>query len=281
MLGSAILMPGLGRRSDTSRRRKPALIGWTLVCVAFTAALSGISSLTLALGIFATAPVMALWGRQATFLPTAILFLILSLPCFLWVQETPSDSSSHVRGESAALPDAIRPFLFAAFWSLNAVSTVILFMSIYAKQAIGFSEEALHWFLVVSTSAAILGAFLWGWVTDRMGGVRTLGWVWAVWTLVFGLAAVSFNRTLFWILGCLAGVALGGTWVAARVLLVELVGPTRVGEAFGLFGLVSRLSAIGGPILWGLILWAARPWGVQRYRLGMLSLLGFMLVGRC
>ncbi len=239
------------------------------------------------LGIWVTAPIVSQWGRQAAFLPTALLFLIFSLPCFLWVKggakhqdrETGARSKTwHPCVENGA-GRPMRPFLWACFFGLNAVSTVILFMSVYAKQAIGLTDEALHRFLLTSTGAAIIGSWAWGRLTDRWGSRRTLGWVWACWVAVFGLAASSFDPRLFWFLGGLAGCALGGTWVTSRALIVDLVGPSRVGEAFGWFGLVSRLSAVVGPLVWGLILWLGVPWGAFRYRCGMAAMLVFVIVG--
>ncbi len=235
-------------------------------------------------GIFSTAPVVARWGRQASFLATGLLFLLFSLPCFLWVREPKREDQ-----KPASTPLAYRPatvdsrllsrLLWACFWGLNAVSTVILFMSIYAKQAIGFTDAQLHRFLITSTLAAIVGAAGWGWLTDRIGSYRSLGWVWAAWAVVLGGASLSLRPTLFWILGSLAGVALGGTWVASRILILDLVGSERVGEAFGKFGMVSRLAAVGGPLVWGLILWLGKPWGDLRYRVGMGTLLSFVLLG--
>jgi len=329
ILVSAALMPWLGTRSDRVGGKIPALMGWTLGSVFFTAMLSWVSSLGLALVIFAlanicyqiagifynallpvithpvrigrtsghgvafgyvgtlvgilsTAPILARWGRQATFFPTALLFLVLSLPCFFFVKENGAwhkNRETFIKFHQNGARHHLRKFLWASFWGLNAVSTVILFMSTYAKQAIGFNDATLARFLVTSTFASICGATVWGRLTDRIGGYRALWWVWATWALALGLAAMSFNPTLFWFLGCLAGVALGGTWVTSRVLIVEFVGAARVGEAFGLFGLVSRLSAVGGPILWGLILWLFAPLGDIRYRLGMVTLLGFVLIG--
>ncbi len=232
------------------------------------------------IGISVTAPIVSAGGRQAAFLPTALLFLILALPSFFLVKEPVFNNWGQTPTvDNLAKRKSLAPFLVSAFFGLCAVSTIILFMSVYAKEAIGLSDASLHSLLVTSAVCAILGSLAWGWLSDRIGGYRCLWWAWGLWTIVLGLAAVSFHPGLFWLLGGLAGVALGGTWVASRVLLVEWVGAQRIGEAFGLFGLVSRLAAILGPMVWGLLLWVARDWGIYRYRLGMVILLSFMLVG--
>ncbi len=228
------------------------------------------------IGILATGPVAAKIGRQATFLPTALLFLFLALPSFFWVRDR---GGAPRKLPDAGLKESLRPLLPAAALGLSAVGTVILFMSVYAKEAMGLSDAELHNFLILSTLVTIAGSFAWGRVTDRLGGYRSLWWVWAVWVLAFGLAAVSFHRGLFLLAGCLAGIALGGTWVTSRVLLVERVGLARIGEAFGLFGLVSRVAGVAGPVAWAALVWAGAPLGPLRYRIAMLLPLGLTLAG--
>lgn len=228
------------------------------------------------IGILATAPIAASMGRQATFLPTALLFLALAMPSFFWVKE---DTRGWRKPADANLKEILRPLLPCGMLGLAAVGTAILFMSVYAKKAIGLSDRELHNFLTVSTVVTIAGSVAWGRMADRVGGYRSLWWVWAAWALAFGLAAVSFHPVFFYLVGGFSGIALGGTWVTSRVLLVELVGPDRIGETFGLFGLVSRGAAVAGPILWGILVWVGTPLGLSRYRLGMVMLLAFTLIG--
>jgi UMF1 family MFS transporter len=50
----------------------------------------------------------------------------------------------------------------------------------------------------------------------------------------------------------LIGIAMAGTWSADRPFMLRLTPPGRVGEFYGLYGMVGRFSAITGPFLWGL-----------------------------
>ena len=229
------------------------------------------------LGILATASIAARWGRQATFLPTGVLFLILSLPAFLWVRDGPVPAQNN-----AGKPDVIgslRPLLSSAWWGLSVIGITVVFMAVYAKQAVGLSDPDLQRTLVLATTVTVAGTTLWGRVTERIGGFRALGWVWAVWAAAFGLASLGFDPVVFTVVSCIAGVALGGTWVSSRVLLLEWVGPQAAGEVFGLFGLISRLSGVAGPILWGIFLSISAPLGRERYRLGMGLLFAATLTG--
>ena len=47
--------------------------------------------------------------------------------------------------------------------------------------------------------------------------------------------------------------ALGGTWAADRPFMLRLTPPGRVGEFYGLYGMVGRFSAITGPFIWAVV----------------------------
>jgi UMF1 family MFS transporter len=49
-----------------------------------------------------------------------------------------------------------------------------------------------------------------------------------------------------------AGFSLGGIWASDRPYMLRLTPPARVGEFYGLYGMVGRFSAITGPVLWAL-----------------------------
>jgi MFS transporter, UMF1 family len=100
----------------------------------------------------------------------------------------------------------------------------------------------------------VAGGFAWGWVVDRIGPKRTLDAVLLLWIGIFGLAAaIGFLRlpiVFLYVVAALAGIALGGTWSADRPYMLRLTPPDRVGEFYGLYGMVGRFSAITGPVLW-------------------------------
>lgn len=55
---------------------------------------------------------------------------------------------------------------------------------------------------------------------------------------------------VMYVVACLAGFALGGIWAADRPYMLRLTPPHRIGEFYGLYGMVGRFSAITGPLLW-------------------------------
>jgi UMF1 family MFS transporter len=83
-----------------------------------------------------------------------------------------------------------------------------------------------------------------------------------------------------WVTGSAVGVCLGGTWTAARPLLVELVPEEELAEFFGLYAMSGKAAAIFGPLLWGGTLWMAGAWPeALRYRLAVALLAVLLAAG--
>jgi UMF1 family MFS transporter len=78
-----------------------------------------------------------------------------------------------------------------------------------------------------------------------------------LWTGVFLLAAaigiIGLPLATLYVVACSAGVALGGVWAADRPYMLRLTPPDRIGEFYGLYGMVGRFSAITGPLIWAVV----------------------------
>jgi UMF1 family MFS transporter len=84
----------------------------------------------------------------------------------------------------------------------------------------------------------------------------------------------------FLVAGAILGSGLGGVQVADRVLMVRLSPPERLGEFFGLYGLVGKGSQVIGQLLYGATIFVLLgPLGVGAYQVAVLSLLVTMFVG--
>jgi UMF1 family MFS transporter len=204
-------------------------------------------------------------------------FLLLSIPCFLFVTERGNPAPRRVFGwemirestaqtlrtlrEGERYPGLLRFLLGRAFYT-DAINTVISYMTLYVvnvavasglTQAKGESEARL--IMMSAITCAVVGGFVWGWIVDRIGPKATLTVVLELWFVFFTLAAaIGFLRLpigWMYLAASMAGVAMGGTWAADRPLMLRLTPPDRVGEFYGLYGMVGRFSAVTGPLLWG------------------------------
>lgn len=256
---------------EVSTEENRGWIGGVGVGVGYLGSVLGITVGSLLLAGVNALPQAAQTARYTTlFQITGALFLIFALPCFFFVRERPKPGR---RFTSAAVGAALRQvgatlrstgrypglarFLVGRVFYTDAVNTVIAFMGIYVTNEVGFSESESSLVLLVAIVFAIIGGFLWGKVVDRIGPKRTLDMVLGLWVVIFvWTAVVGFLKlpgALFWPVPCLAGIALGGTWTADRPYMLRLTPPARVGEFYGLYGMVGRFAAIIGPFLWGLV----------------------------
>lgn len=213
--------------------------------------------------------------KSLLFTLIAISFLAFALPCFLFVRErgNPNPRPINLRTVRESLAETIRTlregerypgllrFLVGRIFYTDAINTVIAIMALYTVNvAVGTGlsetegERQAQLILMSAITFAVIGGFAWGWMTDRLGPKRTLNLVLLAWVVIFLCAALVGILslplwTLFVVAGS-AGFALGGVWAADRPFMLRLTPPSRIGEFYGLYGMVGRFSAITGPMIW-------------------------------
>ena len=159
-------------------------------------------------------------------------------------------------------------------------------MSVVTVHAMGMTATVANLVLLGLTVVAVIASFGWGRLVDSWGPKRTLMvvlWSWAI-GLVLGGISIGLGGApgigLFLIAGAILGSGLGGVQVADRVFMLRLSPPARLGEFFGLYGLVGKGSQVVGQLLYGLILlWTFDALGNGAYQIAVLSLLVTMLIG--
>jgi len=218
--------------------------------------------------------------KPRLFLAIAAAFLFFSIPCFFWVRERGNprprkidwamvrDSTSQTLRTLRSgkdYPGLVR-FLVGRVFYTDSINTVISIMALYTVNvavSTGLTEDEgqkkAQLIMLFAITFAIAGGFFWGWLTDRLGPKRTLNFVLWAWMGVFALAgAIGILGLPLWCLflvAASAGFSLGGIWASDRPYMLRLTPPARVGEFYGLYGMVGRFSAITGPVLWALSTW--------------------------
>ncbi|NWJ48227.1 MAG: MFS transporter [Chloroflexi bacterium] len=233
-----------------------------------------------------------------SFFIAAILYLLFSIPCFIFVRErhykteqeaakltfTSTMTQTLRTFKQSMLYPGLFVFLVANFFYSDALNTVITAMGIYSTEVIGFSPSQRNGFLAFATIFAVVGSIIFGFVADKIGSKQALNISLSIWVVVFVIAMAAPPRDFFfWIGGPLAGIALGSTWVSARTLMVELTPPERLGEFMGLYNLTGKFSAVLGPVLWGGTLLLFNPndpkVGNLGYQIAVGTLLAVVIIG--
>ena len=151
------------------------------------------------------------------------------------------------------------------------VAVTITLAAIYAEQVIGFLPSETMALIFVLNIAAMVGAFCFGYLQDIMGHKRTLAITLVGWTITCIVAALSTDKASFWWAAGLAGVCMGSSQSCGRAMAGLFAPPKQLGEFYGLWSLATRLAAIVGPVMYGLITWALD--GNQRVAIGATALL--------
>ena len=204
-----------------------------------------------------------------TMLITAGLFALASLPTFLFLKER-ALPQAHLQGRNA-MQEAyarlaqtirhaqryrdLRRFLICTIFYYAGIQAVITLAAIYAQQVMHFTmQQTLVLILVVNVTAAV-GAFCFGYLQDRIGHIPAIALTLVGWIVMIILAWAAQGPTLFWVAANLAGICMGASQSAGRALVGLLSPATRRAEFFGLWGLAVKLSAILGPMTYGLVSW--------------------------
>jgi MFS transporter, UMF1 family len=223
------------------------------------------------------------WGWRFT--GPALGFLAMAVPCFLLVREpiNPRAMGFHVRTVTESFRQVVATFksarqyrdlfrfLIARMLYTDAINTVIGIMTLFAANVAmhaaatpdrSAAEGAAKVVMLVAITTAIAGGLVIGRFLDRVGPKPTLVVVLSCWVGVLLFAAIIGLAGLpFWtmyVLALLTGVAFGGVWTSDRPLLMQLCPAERLGEFFGLYGMVGRFAAILGPVIWGGVSWAGQ-----------------------
>ena len=224
-----------------------------------------------------------------TLLITAAIFALTATPTFLWLRERAipmawDQSLSNLQVSIARLADTFKEatrfrdllwFLITLGVYQSGVSTVVVLAAIYAQEVMGFDTQALIVLIMVVNVTAAVGAFICGHLQDRMGSVPTLAMTLLIWIVAVLAALFASTPAHMWIAGNIIGLAMGASQSVGRALVSNFSPAERAGEFLGLWGLVNRLSAIVGPLSYGLI----NYWSDGDHRMSLLSTLSFFIAG--
>jgi UMF1 family MFS transporter len=243
-----------------------SIVGVLLVAPFFNGSLAGLFSLGEGAmdTLHSIVPFTSNGGRVSTFVPTALIFLLFSLPLFFVCRDhnpaprgTPVDWGKafreviHTIRDGRKHPGALR-FILASFVYQDAIGTIVGFMTLYAVKAVGFEKGAEVTLFLVLTVPSIFGSYFYGHLVDRIGAKRSLMLTLLLWIVLLTVMIIVPGKSAFWLVGLAIGLNFGGVPTAERPVLLSLVPDAEAGRYFSLMMLSSRAAAILGPLVWGL-----------------------------
>jgi MFS transporter, UMF1 family len=227
------------------------------------------------------------------FLSTAALFGLFALPAFVILPEDRRGQvgiieavRESVLGTARTVRDVLafrelRRFLGAYLLYEDGVNTVIFFSSIFAARTLGFGMAQLIGLYLLVQATALVGAFLWGKPTDRLGPKVVVLCMLVLWIGVVIAAYFVEAQRQFYLVAAVAGSGLGAIQAASRTFMASLIPKGREGEFFGCYALCGKTASILGPLVFGAVSYTLA--GNQRAAIlavGLFFLIGLILLLR-
>ena len=216
----------------------------------------------------------------------ALWFALFAIPTFLGVKDHKINarisknliykSYSQIRQTFKEIKQYkhIVRFLIARILYNDGLVTIFSFGGIYASGTFGFSFNEVMYFGIALNVAAGLGAFLFGFLDDWIGGKNTIQLSNIGLIIACALAVFTTNVTVFWIAGILIGLCSGPNQASSRSLMSRFTPKDKQNEFFGFFAFSGKATAFIGPMLLGIL---TKEFGSQRY--GVAIVLVLILAG--
>ena len=244
--------------------------------------LGGLLSLVLALVILQSGEGRAPW----TFVMTGLFFMVACLPTLMLRERARRRSLkvgesyvaigfSQLKQMARELPRhrTLAVFFIAMLLFMAGLTAVVAFAAIYATQVLGMTQAEVIKLFVVLQLAGVAGAYGFGVLQDKLGPRVSLILSLIQWIVVCVWAAFCTSKMEFYMIGVLAGGAMGALQSGTRAVVSGLTPEGRSGEFFGYWGFFAKLAAVIGQPIFG---WLAAWYGL---RVAILANTGFFLVG--
>ena len=203
---------------------------------------------------------------RATNILVAVWFGIFSFPMILILKTKPKENFTkskfdflsgmnelvHTFREIKKYKQVVK-FLLARMIYNDGLVTIFAFGGIYAAGTFGFSFEEIMIFGIVLNVTAGIGAFIFGFLDDKLGGKLTIQ-ITLICLIVAGLMAIfAQSKLYFWIAGIIVGIFSGPNQAASRSLMGRFTPRSRENEFYGFFAFSGKMTAFIGPLCLGIL----------------------------
>lgn len=175
----------------------------------------------------------------------------------------------------AQLPN-LKKFLLAYFTYNMGVQTVMYVATIFGDKELHLESTALIVTILLLQVVAILGAYLFAKLSERIGNTRALSWSVAIWGLICVAGYYVQAGWSFYALASVIGLTMGGIQSLSRSTYSKIIPENTPNTAafFSFFDVTEKLSIVIGTAVFGLI---AQLTGSMRN--SILSLIVFFILG--
>jgi UMF1 family MFS transporter len=170
----------------------------------------------------------------------------------------------------------LKKFLLAYFTYNMGVQTVMYVATIFGDKELHLESTALIVTILLLQVVAILGAYLFAKLSERIGNTRALSWSVAIWGCICVAGYFVQAGWSFYALASVIGLTMGGIQSLSRSTYSKIIPENTPNSAafFSFFDVTEKLSIVIGTAVFGVI---AQVTGSMRN--SILSLIVFFILG--
>jgi UMF1 family MFS transporter len=225
---------------------------------------------------------------KMTFIVTCLFFLAFSIPSFIFLKDSPAVKTVNIKTsyisygfkkllltlKNIRKHKNLTKFLVAYFLFSNAFSILAYYVAIYAKTTLNLGLLEITTLFILGHIPTIISSIFFGWLTDRIGPKVTITITLALWILIILMVTFFDIKAVFYTGYILAAICTGSTLIASRSLMTFLIPVDSEAEFFGFYAISGKMSAIIGPIAFGVISYLTKS-----QKIALLSTLFFLIGG--
>ncbi len=202
-----------------------------------------------------------------TFLLTALIFALSSIPTFLKVKELTSveplpegetllsvsfDHLASTFKEIRKYKEFLR-YMIAFLIYNDGIMMLMDFAAIIGGTLFGLNQVQLIIFVIIIHITGALGALFFGNISDRVSSKRAI--IISLIILITSMVGLFFinNMLGFFIIGAFAGFSLSGAQAVSRTMVSQLAPESKTTEFYGFLSVAGRTSTFVGPLVFGAI----------------------------
>ncbi|MCS5491735.1 MFS transporter [Algoriphagus limi] len=186
-----------------------------------------------------------------------------------------------VFGQLRTMP-VMNKFLASFFFYSMGVQTVMYLAATFGDKELGLPGAQLIMTILIIQFVAIIGSYLFAFISKRYGNKTSLVIMVLIWTLICGAAYYVYNVYEFFALAFVVGLVMGGIQSLSRSTFSKLIPETTTDHAsyFSFYDVTEKIAIVLGTFSYGIIEQLTGSMRNSALSLGIFFLvgLGFLLL---
>lgn len=182
---------------------------------------------------------------------------------------------------------SLRRFLYSFFFFSVGIQTVIYLASLFGDQELQLDSSKLIGTILIIQFVAIGGAYLFAYLSKRMGNLQALKVGIVIWTLIC-LASYTLSKEdamveyKFYAIGAAVGLVLGGVQALSRSTYSKLLPSNTHSHAsyFSFYDVTEKIAIVFGTVIYGYLIDVTGSMNMSVLALTILFAIGFILLLR-